>query len=88
MKVEFRKSFVKDIRGISDEKLLRKLKETIEAVENVSTLHDLPNCQKLKGEDGYFRLKIGVYRLGCALDGDALIFVRLLHRKDIYKFFP
>lgn len=88
MKVEFRKSFIKDIRNIPDKNLLKKLQETVEAAEKVPTLNDLPNCQKLKGEDGYFRLKIGDHRLGFALDGDTMIFVRFLHRKDIYKFFP
>ena len=88
MKVEFRKSFVRDIKSISDKSILKKLKVTIETAEKVPTLNDLPNCKKLKGEDDYFRLKIGDHRLGFALDGDAVIFVRFLHRKDIYKFFP
>ncbi len=88
MKVEFRKSFIKDIKNISDKSLLKKLKEAIEAAENAPMLNDLPNCKKLKGENGYFRLKIGDYRLGFASDSETLILVRFLHRKDIYKFFP
>lgn len=88
MKVEFRRSFTKDLKSISDKSLLQKVKETIEMVEKARTLNDLPSRKKLKSEDKYFRLKIGDYRLGFALEGDTIIFVRFLHRKDIYKFFP
>lgn len=88
MKVEFRKSFTKDLKDISDKSLLTKVKQLIEAVEKAETLQDVPNRKKLKGEGNYFRLKIGDYRLGFALDKEVVIFVRFLNRKDIYKFFP
>ncbi|MCY7375724.1 MAG: type II toxin-antitoxin system RelE/ParE family toxin [Pyrinomonadaceae bacterium] len=88
MKVEFRKSFIKDLKIVSDKFLLQKVKETIEIAEKSETLNDLPHRKKLKGADKFFRLKIGDYRLGFALEGDTLIFVRFLPRKDIYKFFP
>ncbi len=88
MNVEFRKSFTKDLKSITDKSLLKKMKETIETVEQSKTLNDLPNRKKLKSEGKYFRLKIGDYWLGFALKNDTVIFVRFLHRKEIYKFFP
>jgi len=88
MKVEFRKSFTKDLKNVSDKPLLKRVRETIETVEKAETLKDVPSRKKLKGEDQYFRLKLGDYRLGFALEGETIIFVRFLHRKDIYKFFP
>ena len=48
-----------------------------------------PNyVEKLKGGGNYFRLRVGDYRVGLSLEDDTLIFVRLLNRKDIYKYFP
>lgn len=88
MKIEFRKSFIKDLKGVSDKAFLKKVSLEIETVEKARTLNDLSNCKKLRGASSYFRLKIGDYRLGFALDGETVIFVRLLHRKDVYKFFP
>jgi len=88
MKVEFRRSFTKDLKSVSDKSLLKRIKETIETVEQAETLKDLPNRKKLKSEGKYFRLKIGDYRLGFALENETVIFVRFLHRKEIYKFFP
>ena len=88
MKVEFRRSFTKDLKSVSDKSLLKRIKETIETVEQAETLKDLPNRKKLKSEGKHFRLKIGDYRLGFALENETVIFVRFLHRKEIYKFFP
>jgi mRNA interferase RelE/StbE len=65
-----------------------RVKECIEAVEKVDSLGDLPNLKKLKGTKGYFRLKLGDYRIGLALEDNTLVFVRFLDRKDIYKYFP
>lgn len=32
--------------------------------------------------------KLGDYRIGVALENDAVVFVRFLNRIDIYKYFP
>ncbi len=33
-------------------------------------------------------VKIGDYRLGIVISGSELEFIRCLHHRDIYKFFP
>jgi mRNA interferase RelE/StbE len=88
VKVEFRESFVKDLKGIKDKSLLKRAKEIIEAVENADSLADISNLKKLKGGGNYFRLRVGDYRVGISLENDKMIFVRFLNRKDIYKYFP
>jgi mRNA interferase RelE/StbE len=35
-----------------------------------------------------YSIRIGDYRIGLALEKDTLVFVRCLHRKEIYRFFP
>ncbi|MGB5593914.1 MAG: type II toxin-antitoxin system RelE/ParE family toxin, partial [Crocosphaera sp.] len=42
----------------------------------------------LKGYQSFYRIKIGDYRIGIEADNNELIFVRFLHRKEIYRFFP
>ncbi len=88
MKVEFRESFAKDLKGVKDKGLLKRAKETIEAIEKADSLAGMCNLKKLKGGGNYFRLRIGDYRIGFALQNDIVIFVRFLNRKDIYKYFP
>jgi len=88
VKVAFRDSFVKDLKFVKEKGLLGRVQEVIEAVEKADSLAELPNVKKLKGGGNYFRVRVGDYRVGIALDGDAVVFVRLLNRKDIYKYFP
>ena len=88
MKVEFRESFAKDLKGVKDKSLLNRIKESIDATEKANSLVELSNLKKLKGGGNYFRLRIGDYRLGIALENDIVVFVRFLNRRDIYKYFP
>ena len=67
---------------------MKRTKEVIELVEQAGSLTDIPNLKKLKGGGNYFRLRVGDYRFGIALVNDAVVFVRFLDRKDIYKYFP
>ncbi|HEU0143680.1 MAG TPA: type II toxin-antitoxin system RelE/ParE family toxin [Nitrososphaera sp.] len=88
MKVDFRESFAKDLKGIKDKGLLNRVRELIESVEKADSLVNMPNFKKLKGGGNSFRVRIGDYRIGIALEDDSVVFVRFLNRKDIYKYFP
>lgn len=72
MKTEFRDSFGKDLKAIKDKRLLRLVKEAIEAIENADSFADLPNVKRLKGSRNYFLQRVGDYRLGLALGDDIL----------------
>ncbi len=88
MKVEFRKSFEKDLSRIMDRDLLARIKSVIEEVENADSLLDVNNIKKLKADGDYYRIRVGDYRIGFADDGEVVSFVRVLHRKEIYRYFP
>jgi mRNA interferase RelE/StbE len=88
VKVEFRDSFVKDLKSVKDKGVLKRLREAIEAIEKAHSLTEVPHSKKLKGGGSYFRLRVGDYRVGVALENDIVIFVCFLNRKDIYKYFP
>lgn len=88
MKVEFRESFAKDLKGVKDKGLLKRAKEIIEVIEKADSLVEIHNLKKLKGGGNYFRLRIGDYRIGIALEDNTVVFVRFLNRKNIYKYFP
>jgi mRNA interferase RelE/StbE len=86
--VEFRKSFEKDLGKIRDEDLLSRIKIAIEEVEAAESLLDLNNVKKLKADGDYYRIRIGDYRIGFSNDEDTITFVRILHRKEMYRYFP
>lgn len=64
------------------------MKETIELIEASDSLALLPNVKSLKGTKNYFRIRVGDYRIGLAMQEGTVIFVRFLNRKDIYRYFP
>jgi len=88
MKVEFKKSFEKDLVKILDSGLLQRIQETIEEVENAEKLNEVSNIKKLKGDADYYRLRVGDYRIGIKVNDGVVYFVRILHRKEIYRYFP
>lgn len=40
------------------------------------------------GAKGHYRIRVGEYRIGVRIMGDMVTFVRVLERKDLYKYFP
>ncbi len=59
-----------------------------ENVEEVEAVSNLTNLKQLKAEGRYFRIRSGDYRIGITIEDDQVIFIRVLHRKEIYRFFP
>lgn len=88
MKVEFKRSFVKDLRRVRDKALKKQVEEVIELVEQASNLQEIGNVKRLGGGERYYRIRIGDYRIGLVLEGETVVFVRFLHRKDVYRYFP
>ncbi len=89
MRAEFRKSFARDLRRRkNDSDFLDRVKEIIEEVELAETAARITNLKKLKGESSYYRIRFGNYRIGIKIEDDLVIFIRVLHRKEIYRYFP
>lgn len=88
MNVQFRASFAKDLRNINDKNTLRRIKETVEQIEQAENIGNIPNLKKLKGSGNYFRVRVGEYRIGMAIENQIVTLVRCLNRKEIYRYFP
>jgi mRNA interferase RelE/StbE len=88
VEVQFKKSFEKDLSSLRDKSLLERIRAVIEEVENAIELGEIGNLKKLKTEVSYYRIRVGDYRLGISIDRSTVTFVRALHRKDIYRYFP
>ncbi|MFM2290983.1 MAG: hypothetical protein RIS29_796 [Bacteroidota bacterium] len=82
------KSFEKDIKKISDKKILNAIADCIEDIQERKKLSDIPNCKKLAGSKNCFRIRIGDYRLGFVFENNTIELIRFLHRSKMYDFFP
>ncbi|NNG01978.1 MAG: type II toxin-antitoxin system RelE/ParE family toxin [Desulfobacteraceae bacterium] len=89
MKVEFKKSFAKDLKKRFNERnLLEKIKNIIETVDLTEDINQIPNLKKLKAQGDFYRIRTGSYRIGLIIKKNTVTFVRLLHRSEIYRYFP
>jgi mRNA interferase RelE/StbE len=87
--IEFNKSFARDLKKKAQGlKLRSRLKEIINEVDNAESPYEIKNIKKLKGEGDYYRIRLGDYRIGLKIEDDTVFFVRLLHRSEIYRYFP
>lgn len=88
MKVLIDKSFAKDIESIDNKKVLHALVELIEKIRKKEQISQIHHCKKLKGTKNAYRIRLGDYRIGFVFNGQDIEFIRFLHRKDIYNYFP
>ena len=88
MKVEFLSRFGRDVDKIQDASIKNKLASIIEQVEQAKVLAEVPNLKKIVGYKNAYRIRIGDYRIGIFFEKETIEFARVVHRKDIYKFFP
>jgi len=85
----FRKSFQRDLKSLrKSREMLGRIREKIQDVEEADALEDLPGIKKLSAGDDFYRIRVGDYRIGLAIEDGLVVFVRCLHRREIYRHFP
>ena len=84
----FQEKFHQRFEASQRDAIRHLLGETIELVERAQHTQEIKNIKKLKAGESHYRIRIGDYRIGLILEDDTFIFVRFLHRKDLYKYFP
>ncbi|MEN6576112.1 MAG: type II toxin-antitoxin system RelE/ParE family toxin [Phycisphaerales bacterium] len=88
MKTEFKRTFLKDVEALGDTATRRRVREVILQVESATGLPDILDIKKLKGCADCYRVRIGDYRLGLVIREKTVVFVRCLHRREVYRYFP
>ncbi len=88
MKVAYEATFLRDLKGVRNKKVRRRVQKLIEEVKSALTPHQIAGLTKLKSYETFYRIRIGDYRIGIEIVDNTVIFVRFLHRRDIYRYFP
>jgi mRNA interferase RelE/StbE len=89
VKVTYKKLFVKDLFRLKGTETYDRVKElAFEILPNCGSLSEIQGIKPLKNAKNAFRIRAGEYRIGLKKEGDAVEVRRVLHRKDIYRFFP
>ena len=88
MRLDTRPSFNRDLRRIRDRDVRQRLTLKIQEIEAASNFTQMTDVLKMQGYDIHYRIRVGNYRLGIAVEGDVVILLRFGHRRDFYRGFP
>ena len=88
MQVAYEAAFLRDLRRVRSKKIRRQVQQVIDEVKRASSPHEILGLTKLRGYETFYRIRVGDYRMGIEIVDDTIIFVRFLHRRGIYRYFP
>lgn len=90
MKVQYHKKFLKQLSGIPPEIRLKIERFVFEELPCKSSISESGKIEKLSGYKNFYKVRFGMYRLGIESKNKTKILVMraVMHRKEIYKYFP
>ena len=88
MEIKIQKKFLKELAKIP-KKERQKIEDFVfEESAAMNSLEEAGIFEKMKGYRYYYKARFGSYRVGVRYEDNILIFERVLHRKEIYRYFP
>jgi mRNA interferase RelE/StbE len=88
MNVLYRKSFFSDLDKINNIKFVADTEFITELVNSCQTPEQIPGFKYLRQYPGKGRIELAPFRIGVEISDNTIIFIRILHRNDIYNQFP
>lgn len=89
METRYLPSFIKDLKALKSTPFFVPIKALVfEEIPNYLQFEEIKNLKKLNVAEDAYRIRLGDYRIGLIFDDEVVTFVRVLHRKDIYRYFP
>ncbi|NEO87048.1 MAG: type II toxin-antitoxin system RelE/ParE family toxin [Spirulina sp. SIO3F2] len=89
MNVEYRKLFLKDLKKLKRQPIYSTIYELVfTTLPQAASLQTLSNVKALAGTTNQYRIRVGDYRIGLEVNGDNVEVMRVLHRREFYRYFP
>ena len=88
MNITVNRKFLKDLTKLPADRRQKIERFVFEEIEQIMSIEEIRGLKKLQGYQTYYRVRFGDYRVGIRFEDDELVFERVLHRKDIYQYFP
>ena len=87
MNILYHKKFLKDLSSLPSGDRVRIEKYAFDHVTTLKAFDQL-GAEKLHGFKFFYKVRFGNYRVGLPYENETVTFERVLHRKEIYRFFP
>ena len=88
MKVEYQKKFLTQLAKLPADVRTQIEQFVFEELPECSNIGEAGNIEKLSGYLGFYKIRFGNYRIGAKLEKRSICLKIVMHRKDIYRFFP
>ena len=86
MNIDIRRTFTKDADNLPAN-FQRQLALIITNLQQAKQLTQIKDCKKIKGSKTAYRIRLNQYHIGFFFENETIELVRILGRKDIYKYF-
>jgi mRNA interferase RelE/StbE len=88
VKVNYQKRFLKELARIPLKRREQIERFVFEKVPDMDSIFESGKVEQMTGYPEFYKARFGDYRIGIRIKDDTVYFERVLHRKDIYRFFP
>ncbi len=89
MKIQYDKSFERDLKKINDKGLIKRILLVVEEIGKADQIQSVTNIKKMQGYNVFYRARVGDYRIGFRLvDAETVKLIKVAHRSEIYRVFP
>ena len=89
MEIQYRQLFLKDLKKLRKQPVYDQIYElAFTTLPNVRSLQEITNIKAMKGYLERYRIRVGDYRVGIAVRENSIEVMRVLHRREFYRYFP
>ena len=89
MEVRYRQLFLRDLKKLKNQPIYDPVFAlAFNTLPAATSLQDLSNVKAIKSHPNRYRIRIGSYRVGIEAYGNTVEIMRVLHRREFYRYFP
>ncbi|MBU1599825.1 type II toxin-antitoxin system RelE/ParE family toxin [bacterium] len=89
MEVLYRKLFLKDLKKLKNQPIYKQIVDLVfTTLPKAATLRDIAGIKAMKKYPNRYRIRIGNYRIGIEVGDNIIEVMRILHRREFYRYFP
>ena len=89
MEVRYRESFLRDLKKLKKLPIYEKIYAlSFETLPLAGELREIPGVKAMQGHPHRYRIRVASYRVGIEIAGPVVEMVRVLDRREFYRYFP
>jgi mRNA interferase RelE/StbE len=89
LEVQYRQLFLKDLKKLRKQPVYDQIYElAFTTLPDARSLQEITNIKAMKGSSDRYRIRVGDYRVGIAVQENSIEMMRVLHRREFYRYFP